>query len=67
MLKRNSVNVHSTRDSSQCNLALVKTGNRLAVKVILDIFLTVLLKARSCFDTLRAEATFRTPAHTAKM
>ena len=49
MLKRNSINVHSTRDSSQCNLALVKIGNRLAVKVILDIFLTVLLKARSCF------------------
>ena len=46
MLERNSINVHSnTQHSSHC-----KSENRLAVYVILEIFLTVWLKAHACFD-----------------
>ena len=45
MLERNSVNVHSiTRHSSQ-----YKSENRMAVWVILEIFLTVWLKAHAYF------------------
>ena len=46
MLERNSINVHSnTQHSSH-----YKSENRLAVYVILEIFLTVWLQAHSCLD-----------------
>ena len=39
-----------TLDSSHSNLALVKSENRLAVSVILEIFLTDALNAHVCFN-----------------